>query len=378
MKEKVIQVADSIREKIWDLSTYLYENPEIGLQEFKSSKKIAEFLRNEGFEVEENLAGMATAFRATKKNGNGIRIVFTAEYDALPGIGHACGHHLIAAMSVGAGVALASALDTYEGEVTIIGTPSEETGDGKPYLIEHGVFDNFDAAMMIHPNSSTCLTPEMIAIGGLDFIFTGKAAHAGAMPYNGVNALDAVVLLYNNINALRQQLVDGTRVHGIILEAGKAANVIPDRGKVRLEIRAKEQDYFNKVVERIINCAKGAAMATGCELDFYHFEPTCQGLTHNKVLLDVFKNVMKDFGIEENGEVLLGSTDMGNVSQIIPTIHPMIQVTQNGEELHTKEFLESSIKPYSKEIVMDGIKMLALTGLNLFERPELIKKMKEE
>ncbi|HFL2414151.1 TPA: M20 family metallopeptidase [Clostridioides difficile] len=378
MKEKVIQVADSITEKIWDLSTYLYENPEIGLQEFKSSKKIAEFLKNEGFEVEENLAGMATAFKATKKNGNGPRIVFTAEYDALPGIGHACGHHLIAAMSVGAGVSLASVLDTYEGEVTIIGTPSEETGDGKPYLIEHGVFDGFDAAMMIHPNSSTCLEPEMIAIGGLDFVFTGKSSHAGAMPYNGVNALDAVVLLYNNINALRQQLVDGTRIHGIILEAGKAANVIPDNGKVRLEIRAKEQDYFNKVVEKVINCAKGAAIATGCELDFYNFEPTCQGLTHNKVLLDVFKNIMKDFGMEENGEVLLGSSDMGNVSQIIPTIHPMIQVTENGEELHTKEFLEASINPYAKDRVIDGIKILALTGFNLFENPELLKKMKEE
>ncbi|UUC41113.1 M20 family metallopeptidase [Clostridioides difficile] len=378
MKERIIQVADSKKEKILGLCQSLYDEPEIALQEYKSAKKIAEFLREEGFDVEENLAGMATAFKATKKNGDGPKIAFIAEYDALPGNGHACGHHLIASMGVGAGIALSSILDTYKGEVSIIGTPAEETGDGKPYLIEHGVFDGYDAAMMIHPNSKTCVTPEIIAIGGLDFIFTGKASHAGAKPYNGINALDAVVLLYNNINALRQQLIDGTRIHGIILEAGTAANVIPDMGKVRLEIRAKEQNYFDEVVEKVKNCARGAAIATGCELEFYHFEPTCQGLNENKVLVDIFTKVMEEFGIYEDEQVLLGSTDMGNLSQIMPCIHPLMKFSENGEELHTKEFLEASINSYAKDRVIDGIKILALTGFNLFENSELLKKMKEE
>lgn len=379
MEKKVVQEVENYRKKILSLSNYLYENPEIALEEYKSSKKLVEFLKEEGFDVEQNLKGMPTAFRAIKRNGVGPRVAFIAEYDALPEVGHACGHHLIAAMSVGAGVALAaSILDTYQGEISIIGTPAEETGEGKSHLVDTGVFEGIDATMMIHPFDRTCVTPEEIAIGGLDFIFTGKASHAGATPHNAINALDAVVLFFNNINALREQLIDGTRIHGIILEAGTAPNIIPEKGKVRLELRAKEMPYFEEVLEKVKNCARAAALATGCQLDFNHFEPTCQSLDEDPTLVEVFREAMAKFDIPEGEQVKSGSTDMGNVSQVVPAIQPVLKFVENSEDIHTKEFLEASIKPYAKEMTITGTKILALTGLTLFERPDLIKKMRNK
>ena len=377
-KQRLSEKIDVNREKIIDLCNWIREHPEISLEEVESAKKLSQFLRDVGFEVTEQLMGMPTAFKAVKKNGEGPRIAYIAEYDALPGNGHACGHHMIASMSIAAAMALSELLDTFKGEVTIIGTPAEETGHGKPYLIEKGAFEGYDAALMIHPNSTTCLYPEMIAIGGIDFTFTGVPSHAGQYPDKGVNALDAVVLLYNNINALRQQLRDGTRIHGIILEAGSAANVIPDKGRVRLEFRTKEQSYFDEVVEKVIKCAQGAALATGCSLDYEHFEPTCQGLKPNYVVGGIFKKYMEEMNIFESGKVGGSSTDMGNVSQIIPSLHPMFSVTDNGEDIHTQEFLEATQKPLAIDRMFIGAKLLAYTGLELFENPALIEEAKKE
>lgn len=376
MKDRVISAVEKNRDKILALSDYIMENPEIAMEERKASAKLSEYLRSEGFEVEENLAGMATAFRATKKNGVGPRIAFLAEYDALPGYGHACGHNLIAAMSVGAGAALATILDTFHGEVSIIGTPGEEIGEGKPYLIEKGIFEGYDAAMMVHPFSSTCVDPVVTTIGGYDFIFEGKTAHAGAKPFEGVNALDAVVLLYNGVGVLRQQLRDGTRIHGIIPEGGTVVNSIPDRCRIRLEVRAKELDYYSEVVGKVINCAKAAAMATGCRLEYSQFERTCLGLNENPVLVKIFRDKLEELGIKEGPTVFGGSTDMGDMSCKLPAIHPFLKCAENDEFPHTEEFLEAMKKPYAKESAVKGMKLLALTGLALFENPELTDKLK--
>jgi amidohydrolase len=376
MKERVVSEVEKNRDKVLALSDYLIENPEIAMEEHKASAKLSDYLRSEGFEVEENLAFMATAFRATKKNGEGPRIAFLAEYDALPGYGHACGHNLIAAMSVGAGVALASILDTCKGEVSIIGTPAEEIGEGKPYLIEKGIFDGYDAAMMIHPFSQTCADPVVTTIGGYDFTFEGKTAHAGAKPFAGINALDAVVMLYNGVSVLRQQLKDGTRIHGIVLDGGTAVNSIPDRCRIRLEVRAEELDYYNEVVEKVINCAKGAALATGCKLEYRQFERTCRGLNENPVLVKIFRDKLAELGIQEGPPVFGGSTDMGDVSYTLPAIHPFLKCVENDEFLHTQEFLEAMKKPYAKESAVTGMKLLALTGLALFENPKLINELK--
>lgn len=378
MKEKVLLKMESIREEIINLSMDIYNNPEIAMKEYESSKKLANYLKEKGFEVEENLEGMETAFKATIKNGEGPKIALCAEYDALP-YGHACGHHLICATSIAAGIGIAEALKKYNGEISIIGTPAEEIGEGKPYLIEKGVFDNYDLAMMVHPYSETCIEPLVTTIGGYDFTFVGKTSHAGAKPYEGVNALDAVVSFYNNISMLRQQLKDGTRIHGIILEGGDTANSIPDRCKMRYEIRTIETDYYNEVVEKVINCAKGAALATGCELEYNQFERVCLGLKRNKTLADIFRSKMSEFGIVESPKQLCGgSTDMGDVSHIVPSIHAMVKFVKKNEDVHTKEFLAASIEPYAFDKLINSAKTLAMTGLEVLENPQLVDEMKKE
>ena len=377
-KERVCKLADENREKIVSMAQYLFDNPEIALEEVKACAYITDFLRKEGFEVEEKFEGMETAFKAVKKNGDGPRIAFLAEYDALPGCGHACGHHMIASMSVGAALALAEVLDTYPGEIAIFGTPAEETGDGKVYLADRGVFKGYDVAMMLHPNARTTIYPKMIAIGGMDFNFTGKASHAGTYPYDGVNALDAVVLLYNNVNALRQQLKDGTRIHGIILEAGKAANVIPDKGVVRLEFRAKEQDYFEEVVQKVVNCAKAAALATGCELEYDWFEPVCKGLKSNRALEEVMEEFFPQFGVDDFILIDGGSSDIGNVSWEVPTIEPMLGVCEGEPGIHTADFRDATMLPYGLDRMIVGVKLLALTGLRILDNPKLLEKIREE
>ncbi len=377
-KEQVVSTIAKEQATIRELSTWLYEHPEIGLEERESAKQLCAFLRERGFAVEENLAGMETAFKATKKNGSGPRVALIAEYDALPGAGHACGHHLISGMTVAAALGLATALSEVEGEVSIIGTPSEETGHGKPYLVEHGVFEGYDAALMAHPASVTDFAGEWISIGGVDFHFTGRPSHAGASPYEGINALDAVVVFYSAVNALRQQLKDGTRIHSIILEAGSAANIIPDSGRVRMEFRTREHSYFDEVVAKVVNCAKGAALATGCELEWHHYEPTCQGVKHNYTLLGEFQAEMERLGVRDEGGKLSGSTDMGNVSQIVPSIHPAIQIMCNGASLHTPEFWEGTMTDFAWERTMAGARALALTGLRVLEDAEFRAKAKAE
>ncbi len=378
MKEKILLKIESIREEIINLSMDIYNNPEIAMKEYESSEKLANYLREKGFEVEENLAGMETAFKATIKNGDGPKIALCAEYDALP-YGHACGHHLIGAISVAAGVGIAEALKKYNGEISIIGTPAEEIGEGKPYLIEKGVFSNYDLAMMIHPFADTCIEPIVTTIGGYDFTFLGKTSHAGAKPYEGINALDAIVCFYNNISVLRQQLRDGTRIHGIILEGGDVVNSIPDRCKIRYEIRSTETDYYKELVEKVINCAKAAALATGCELEYNQFERVCLGLKRNKTLADIFKSRMGEFGIVDSPKQLSGgSTDMGDVSHVISSLHPMVKFVENNEDVHTKDFLASSIKPYAFNMLINSAKALAMTALEVLKNPQLVDEMKKE
>ncbi len=331
--------------EIKELGTWIYNHPESALKEHETCKHLMDFYKSKGFDVEGNLCGLDTAFRAIKKNGRGRRVCLMAEYDALPGIGHACGHHLIASMCASTALAIANALDNgLEGEVTVIGAPAEETGQGKPVLCDGGIYDGFDAAMSLHPYTSNISKPDWIAIGGVDFTFTGKASHAGTKPDEGINALDALFVFYASFSALRQQLRDGTRIHGIITEGGSAANIIPDLSRIRLEFRSNDQHYFETVVEKVINCAKGAALATGCELEYHHYEPTCKGVTHNSVLLAEYEEQLKKRDLPLSDDYMLGSTDVGNVSTIVPTIHPLFQVCVGDYSLHTPEFLEATIQ----------------------------------
>jgi len=379
-KERCIGEVEKRREKIVSLSQYIHKNPEVALEEHLASEKITSVLKNEGFIIQEKLEEMPTAVVGFKKNGEGPRIAFIAEYDALPGLGHACGHNIIAAMSVGAALALSSMLDLFKGEIWLIGTPGEEIGAGKPFMIEKGIFDKVDVAMMIHPSNKTSIAPTMLALAGLEFIFHGKPSHASAAPHEGINALDAVIQLFNNVNALREQMKDDARVHGIILEGGDAPNIIPHKTRARLEVRARENEYLLLLIERVKKCGEAAALATGTRAEIDFFEPTCDALESNKTLCEIFKEALDYFCIVEfNGDASCGSSDMGNVSVVVPSIHPSLDITNNKKiELHTKEFEELTGSVESHESTILGSKLLALTGLAILEKPELLTEIQND
>lgn len=379
VKDIIKQAVEQNYEDVAKVAKELYEEPETANNEFNSCKIIMDLLREKGFDVEDNYAGVPTGFKASKKNGEGPKIAVFAEYDALPGIGHACGHHLIAGMSLLAGIALSEILDEYEGEVAIFGTPAEETGEGKPPMAEQGCFDDYDMAMMMHPNSINCIAPIVTSIGVYDITFKGKTAHCGANPFDGVNALDAVVSMYNGVSMMRQQMKDGTRIAGIILSGGEMTNSIPDDCTIRYEIRTLTMDYYDHVRDRLEKCAESAAIATGCKVDFKLSMPVCASMDTSKTLAVAFKEIMMDSGITDfisDPEPI--ATDLGDVSQIIPTIQPFVKVSHGGEKLHSKEFLEATDDPYAWEKMKDYSYMLALLGLRVFEDKEMLKELRQE
>jgi len=379
LKQSLFADIDAHREEYIRIAAHLFEHPETANEETESAAYLTAILKENGFEVECPYCGLATGFKATKKNGEGPRIAYMAEYDALPGLGHACGHNWIAATSLGAGITLAKALSEYPGEVTIFGTPAEETGDGKPVMVDAGAFDGYDAALEFHGHNRTCLKPDMIGIGGIDIHFCGKAAHAGALPYEGVNALDAVVLFYNAVGVLRQQIREGARIHGIIVEGGQAPNIIPDSCTIRIEIRYPEMTYWEELLGKVVRCAEGAALATGCEMEWHHFEPTCASVKHNRKLVDLLAEILADYPqfAEEGGPLGGGSSDVGNVSQVVPTLHPMMKITEVEEGPHTAAFCDSMMGAYSQDRAIEVIKIFTEIGLRLLADPELAKSLRE-
>lgn len=373
LKIQLMQDVEKHREQTFAIADYIFAHPEIALTEKESSAHLVEVLEHEGFDVEYPYCGLDTAFKATKKNGEGPRIAFMAEYDSLPGTGHSCGHHWIAATSTEAGIVLADALKDLEGEVTVFGTPAEETGQGKPVMVDQGAFEGYNAVLEIHGNYATKLDPVIVGIGGIDITFTGQAAHAGEAPWKGVNALDAVIVFFNSINALRQETRDGTRIHAIITEGGEAVNIVPDHASVRIEYRSDDQKYLEELKTKILRCAEGSAKTAGCEMSWDHFEPTCAAMKANRTLRDLFANNMSQYPelVDGDEDFAGGASDVGNVSQVVPTFHPMIQMVTNGAGCHTTEFRDALNLPYAKERNVEAIKILVETGLDLLENPEL-------
>jgi amidohydrolase len=380
LKEKVISFIERIKEEIFEVADEIYKNPELGNQEFKASKLLREKISAYGFLVNE-VEGLPTAFLARKKGQKpGPKIAFLAEYDALPKIGHACGHNLIAAASFGAAVALGALAEELSGEVILVGSPAEETDGAKVLLVERGIFNDMDAAMMVHPGNRTTIYTTSLAMEALEFTYTGKAAHAAASPHLGINALDAVILLFNGINALRQQLRPDARIHGIIVEGGHTPNIIPERAVARFYVRAKEKKYMLEVKEKVIACAKGAELSTGAKLSYRNFELGFDNLVTNKTMAEVFKANLKELGYHDisDEEEGIGSTDMGNVSQVVPAIHPHIAIAEKDVVPHSLEFLKAAGSTRGKETAVLSAKVLAMTALDIMTREELLKKIKEE
>ncbi|MDR3552028.1 MAG: amidohydrolase [Clostridia bacterium] len=378
MKEQIHSEIKSLKPGLTELAQWLYAHPETANQESESSKRVMAFLRDAGFEIEPECAGLPTAFKASKRSGDGPKVAIMAEYDALPGLGHGCGHHLISAMSTGAGIALASLLSEMPGEVAVFGTPAEETGDGKSVMAKAGVFDDYDVGIMLHPCPVHYTAPIILAIGAYDFEFTGLASHAGSRPYEGINALDALVLMYNGVSVLRQQLKDGTRIAGIVLKGGDVTNVIPDQCTIRYEVRARKLSDYHATVGKVVNCAKGAALATGCTLNFFQSEPLCMPLEESPALAAEYHKLLDEYGLCEEGEDVVGATDLGDVGAIIPALQPFFKICTHFELPHTEDFLRAANEPYAYEQMLLGTELLARLGLRVFEDPGLLITLRAE
>jgi len=375
LKEQVKGKLDEISGKLKELSKHIFDNPELKFEEYKAMQWLTEALEEEGFSVEKGVGGLDTAFlaRCPKGGNGGPTLAFLSEYDALPGLGHACGHNLIATIGLGAGLGLCSVMDELNGQVLVIGTPAEEGGGGKATMVEAGLFDNVDAAMMVHPLDRSSLTPKgSLGVQSLEVNFYGKASHASVAPEEGVNALNAVIATFNNINALRQHIKESSRVHGIITDGGQAPNIIPEHAAASLYVRAEELKDLEELLEKIKDCARAGALATGAELEIKKVRPLMKPLKPNRVLDEYFFRNMEQLGekIEKHADAMRGSTDMGNVSQVVPAIHPYIKIAKEGTSVHTRDFAKAANSNEGYSAMITAAKALAMTGIDLLVKKE--------
>lgn len=379
-KEILSEIFESYKSEFVVLNEYIYNNPELGLQEHKACAAHCEILEKHGFAVSKNFAGLRTAFCATYKNGVGPRIAILAEYDALPSIGHGCGHNIFGVTSVATGIIIKEMLNDFNGEILVIGTPAEETNGAKVEMAKKGVFNDIDVVMAVHPSGEAHYRSGVSqAMEALQFTFKGKTAHASGAPHEGINALDGVLMLFNSVNALRQQTLETARVHGIITKGGEAANIIPDLAVANFYVRAKSLEYLKGFVERVKNCAKGAALATGTELEISNYETSFANLVTNNKLSQTYEKHLKSLGVTDiRDKESHGSTDMGDVSHCCPTIHPYFPLTTKHLVGHSIEFACASIQEEAYIGMKEAALSMSLTALEIFENTELLNEIKEE
>ena len=381
IKDSIALAVDRLGDELEALSRQIHDHPELAYQEVQACGWLSDFLAKQGYKVEQGVGGVETAFRATIETGLGPTIAILCEYDALPGIGHACGHNVIATSGAGAGAALAAVrAQLPKGRIQVIGTPAEEGGGGKVKLIKAGVFRDVDCAMMIHGFDRTILHQDLLGIARGTFEFTGKASHASADPWEGVNALDAVIQMYNGVSMLRQQVRPDCRIHGIITNGGAAANIIPEYASAIFYVRAPRIDTMWDLFKRVTAAAEGAAKATGCSLKVTPHDSVYEPMKSSRVMLDLFAANMKTAGLTEGAPIpdRLGSSDIGNVSQVIPAIQPMVAIAPTGMAIHTREFADAAVKPLARAGMIAAAKTMALTTFDLLAEPARVKAAKEE
>ncbi|GAA0521085.1 peptidase M20 [Saccharopolyspora subtropica] len=365
------------------LSHDLHAHPEEAFAEHRSVARVAELLRQRGFDAEVGVGGLETALRTGIGTGS-PHVAVLAEYDALPGIGHGCGHNIICAAGVGGFLAAATAVAVTGGRVTLVGTPAEEGGGGKEHLARAGVFDDVDAVVMLHPFSHDIATHPFLGRRQLEVVFHGVAAHAAAQPFMGRNALDAVVATYQGVAALRQHIPSTDRVHGIITDGGKRPNVVPDRAAALFYVRSAEPGSLQDLAARIEAIAHGAASMTGCGVELRWDEsPAYLPIRHNDTLAARWARHQARRGRTSlpRGvvpEYLTGSTDLGNLSYRLPAIHPMIGLGDPNLSLHTEEFAAAAASAAGDQAVLDGAVGLALTTVDFLADAELRAAVREE
>lgn len=379
IQNRLIESIENYSGRIKTLAKKIFDHPEEKFEEHQAVEWLTTMLTKEGFDVECGVGGMETAFRAVRSSSStGPRIGYLCEYDALPDLGHACGHNLIAGIGLGAGLGLSSVLDELSGSVEVIGTPAEEGGGGKVKLVQAGIFDDLDAVMMVHPSDKTLVGRGSLAIQEVKMDFYGESAHASSEPEQGVNALDAAILTFNNINAFREHMEDSARVHGIITDGGEKPNIVPAHAGALFYVRATEGEYLDELLERVKDCGRAGARAAGAEVDIVLQEHSYHPMNPNPVLVDIYSDQLSKLGVEiETHEGGMGSTDMGDVSQVVPAIHPYIKIAQQGTPGHSKDFAEASDSEQGYEAMITAAKTLALTGLEFLRDQSIREKVNE-
>ena len=380
LKAMICNEVEAHREELIDLSLSIHAHPELSFQEEKASGWLSEHLRRNGFSVERGICELPTAFKGSYGQGKPA-IAFLAEYDALPQIGHGCGHNIIAASSAGAGVAAKLAVDRFGGSILVIGTPAEELYGGKAILMERGAFNGVDAAMLVHPGVRNITITRALACTALEVEFFGKAAHAAAHPEQGINALEAMLLAFNGINSLRQHIKNRARIHGIITDGGGAANIVPAHSAGSFLVRAEDDAYLEELKQKVVNCFMGASIASGARLEYRWGETRYVSLRTNLTLAQVLARNMEALGrkVEPfDPESGFGSTDMGNVSQALPAIHPSVVIAPPEISIHSPEFASAAASEAGHRGLLDAAKAMAMTAADLIADPEILAEVKRE
>ena len=387
LKNQISQFIDTNAKVYQDISLAIHAKPEVSDFGYFASQTLSEQLKKEGFEIELPAAGHRTGFAATyKSNKPGPTVVFLAEYDALAGLGHGCGHNVFGATSSLAGAALKSIVDQIGGEVRVYGTPGEEggqNGSAKGSFVKKGYLNDVDFALCTHPGSSPedGLSTRNYACAPVDIEFWGKPAHAAGCPQDGINALDAQILTYAAIGVLRQQLTDRIRIHGVIVEGGTAPNVIPEYTKAKYYIRAADIDTLHELYEKVENIVKGSALQTGCTSSMKLYQNLVENMVLTPSLDAIYEKYITELGntVKHVEDVVMpGSSDVGNISQVVPTIQPHISITDVQIAGHSQDMVNASCSQKAMDAIVKGAKALAFTALELFENPEELVKVKED
>jgi amidohydrolase len=378
IKQRIQREARTLHPRLIDMAHELHEHPEILFEEHRAAQLLTNELEEHGFEVERGVAGLETAFVATYGRGRPV-VGILAEYDALPGLGHACGHNLIATWGVGAGIALRRALPDVQGTIKVIGTPGEEGGGGKVIMAAAGIFNGLEAAMMMHPRDTTYLDRGSLAAARYTIEFFGKSAHASSAPEQGINALDALLQVFFSVAQLRQAFPPQTRIHGVITHGGDAPNIIPEYTAARFLVRANEPAYFEELKQKFLDIVNAAALATGARVEITSGVEYQQRIS-NTALVETFGENLAALGIVPEAPTAttgVGSSDIGNVSQLVPTIHPYLQICEKGIGGHTPEFAEAAASKRADELTATGATLLAWTAADVLLRQDVREWLRE-
>jgi amidohydrolase len=376
LKQAAREAIDRLEPDLLRVSHEIHAHPELAFEEQRAAALLVDALRKGELEVEAGAYGLPTAFAAEFGPAEGPTVAILAEYDALPEIGHACGHNLIATSALGAALALSTLREALPGRIRVLGTPAEERGGGKELMARRGALDGVDAAMMMHPSSVDLVTMPCVALTEVEVTYRGRAAHAAAMPEQGVNALDALVTAYQAIAQLRQHIKSNERLHGIITHGGDAPNIVPELARGRFYVRAANATALAALRERVTGCFEAGARATGAELGLEWGAVDYLDIRRNTPLEEAFRSNAEQLGrrffpLERLPSSLAGSTDMGNVSHRVPSIHPMLAAAPPHCTIHNAEFAEHARAEVGDRAAIDGAKALAMTALDVLLDPDL-------